>query len=112
MPSTKAIYEGMKWAHENGSYVLRNSEGLVVLRTKEPTVLFNQRTGQLLRSGDRERIVKLAAKMRADLIRIDNIDQARDIVMLTSRSFSVKELNLCLGEPGYCAVLYRRLAVQ
>lgn len=102
----------MKWAREGDSYYLRNPDGMLILRTKKPAVLYDKRNGRMHRCGDFERVERYAAKMRADYIRIGDVDSAMDLVLLSSAQFSVEELNRCIGEPGYCLTMHKRISTQ
>ena len=103
---------GMIWSFDKGSYVLRDKAGITVLRTKQPAILYNQKNGQLYRHGDFERISRYAAKMRFELIICDRAADALDVVVFSSKQFSLAELNRCINEPGYCLVYQTRLNRQ
>jgi len=103
----------MNWIYDRGSYVLKASDGTTtVLRTKQPALLYNARSGQLYRHGDYDRVIKYAARMRLELTVVGRVQEALDIVVFTSTRFSLVELNRCVSETGYCLVLQERISRQ
>lgn len=107
-----SIYRNVKWSRDKESYVLRNASGLVLLRTKQPAILYDSATGKLFRHGDHERVQKYAASMRADYAATGNTVSYLNLHVYTSKTFLVDDLNKCLTEDGYCKVIHTRLHTQ
>jgi hypothetical protein len=106
------IYRNVKWSRDKDSYVLRNAAGLVLLRTKQPAILYDSATGKLFRYGDYERVAKHHASMRSDYAATGDMVSYLNLSLLTSKTFNVDDLNKCLVDDGHCKVIHERLRIQ
>lgn len=97
----------------DGSYALVNKrEGLAVMRTSCPSILFDRSTGTLYRHGDFNRVHRLALDMRKKFCQVGTPDMAAELVFLASRTFNLFELNACILIPMYCKVYHDHISTQ
>lgn len=96
----------------SGTYVLRDEKGKLLITTKQPAILFDQNTGTLHKHGDYKRLLNIMLDMKKKFARVQATDQAKNLVLFTSKTFSVEELNRCLATEGYCKTLYERMTIN
>lgn len=98
--------------HANGMYVLRDTDGKMVLKTMCPAILFDRDSGTLHKHGDFDLVRKTAAEMRAKYARVGAKDMAVDLVVYASKNFNLEELNKCLAVSDYCKTFMEKMSKQ
>jgi hypothetical protein len=106
------VYSNQYEFAKDGSFILRDHRGHMLISTRCPAILFDRKSGTLHKHGDFDRIRKIAADMRSKYIRVGDQASADCLTIYASKKFDIRELNRCLNITGYCKTLWERLSRQ